>query len=90
MGSTLHLTTVGGYTTVTEKFLTARCNVDLETKRGTSPLHLTVTIATYGHSTITNQLIVTICNIDTQDEMGYTPFHFTAGAGSGRHNTAAC
>jgi hypothetical protein len=71
----LYVAAKHGHSSVTKQLLALRCNVDLQTDKGFTPLHVA---AQNGHASITEQLIAARCNVDLQEENGCTPLHLTA------------
>ena len=58
-----------GHEAVTKHLIVARCNVDIQTKNGYTPLHIAVAS---GHSAVTKQLLAARCNVDLQANDGAT------------------
>jgi ankyrin repeat protein len=63
-----------GCVCVLKQLIEARCNVDLQTNNGTTPLF---NAAKSGHAAVTEQLIEAHCDIDLQEQDGYTPLYGT-------------
>jgi hypothetical protein len=64
-----------GHAAVTKQILGARCNVDLQTKNGCTPIYIA---AQNGHEIVTKELIDARCNVDLQSNNGMTPLHWAA------------
>jgi len=60
---------------VVEQLIAARCNVDLQTKDGDTPLFVA---AIKGASSVTRLLIAARCNMNLRTEDGFAPIHFAA------------
>ena len=57
----LDMVTGKGHAAMTKQLIAARCNVNLQTKKGDTPMHLAAVRGQKGHETVTKQLIAARC-----------------------------
>ena len=65
----LNVAALNGHEAVTEQFIAARCDVDLQNNHGIKPIYAA---AQNGYAAVTKQLIEARCNMDLQEELGCT------------------